>query len=205
MSENADFVAVIFPDTASNDCLEELLVSEGIAYFRGSEENVLERYQMAARHFKSDVVVRATGDNPFVHTGDIDRMLNKHISGEATYSISTGLPLGCGAEVINTDLLMSLGRYSLQQRHREHVTLYIRENPEMFTVSICEAMEPVRRPDIRLTVDEEKDYTVARELYSRFPNGCPDLRDIITFLDRHPDIIEYNKYIHQKDQGNIKI
>jgi len=205
MAKNADFVAVVFPDTASNNCIEELLEQEGTAYFRGSEEDVLERYQMAARHFKSDVVVRATGDNPFIHVEDIDRMLSKHISGEAAYSISTGLPMGCGVEVINTELLMSLGRYPLQQRHHEHVTLYIRENPKMFKINICEAQESLRRADIRLTVDEEKDYTVARKIYSRFPTGCPNLQDIITFLDKHPDILEYNSHVHQKDQEHIKI
>jgi len=199
MAEKADNIYVLFPDAPTNNPLEDFLKKNNTSYFRGSEENVLERYQDAAREFKSEIVVRVTGDNPFICPEHIDLLIDAHINNNAEYTYSEGLPLGCGGEVVNAKLLLNLSKYQLEERHREHVTLYIRENADKFKVQGVKAKKNVTRPDMRLTVDEKMDYKVAEAIYEAFPNEYIKLEDVIYFLDEHPNIALLNKEVKQKN------
>ena len=49
-----------------NDVLADYARSLGVIVYRGSEENVLERYYMAARSVNAKVIIRVTGDNPLL-------------------------------------------------------------------------------------------------------------------------------------------
>jgi spore coat polysaccharide biosynthesis protein SpsF len=51
----------------NDDCLEQVAEENGIFCFRGSEENVLQRFIDAAHQYQVDVIIRVCADNPFLN------------------------------------------------------------------------------------------------------------------------------------------
>lgn len=142
-----------------DDVVEEYCIAQGWNCFRGSEDNVLERYIECARKYGFSHIVRLTGDNPFVDIEELDRLLILHQESHVEYSCSYEcLPIGAGAEVFALRALERSYAKSSQPHHFEHVNEYILDNQNEF--SICRLNVPVvkNRPDIRLTVDTEEDY-----------------------------------------------
>lgn len=59
-------VILAVPDTPESEPMLQLADKLGIDNFCGSEDNVLQRYYAAASFFKLDVIMRITGDCPFI-------------------------------------------------------------------------------------------------------------------------------------------
>src|SRR5665213_2076552 len=72
-----------------DDPLEKLAKEQGVKIFRGSENDLVDRYYQAAQKFKADVVVRLPADNPVVEPEEIDRIVMYHSKGESDFSSNT--------------------------------------------------------------------------------------------------------------------
>lgn len=130
--------------------------------FRGSEQDVLERYYHCACSYGWQHIVRLTGDNPFVDVVELDRLIDFHLQGKFGYSHSFAeLPVGTGAEIFSFDALERSFREGLKSNHREHVNEYIQENPQLFQIASLGVGAPKREPGVRLTVDTLEDYRKA--------------------------------------------
>ena len=84
---------------------------------------------------------------------------------------------------------------------REHVSLYFYENPNKFKIKGVEAEDPIKRPELRLTVDTEEDFQFICNIYERillegiYPDF--DVKDIIRIVDDYKISI-LNKSINSK-------
>ena len=133
--------------------------------FRGSEEDVLDRYLACAEQYGFDTIVRLTADNPFTDIVELDRLLDLHLSSGNDYTHSFGLmPLGVGAEVFSLTALSRSHAEGHELHHREHVNEYIPEHPELFRIGILDVPVAKRAADLRLTVDTEEDWQRACSL-----------------------------------------
>ena len=147
-----------------DDILENWCKENNIECFRGSEDNVLERYYQAAIYYKADNIIRATGDNPLVEPYFANNLLEKHINYNADYSsnkseIGSNLPDGLGVEIFTFNALENSMKNSSMPHHFEHVNEYILENKDKFKIyKDCNAGSLVEKSDIRLTVDTPEDF-----------------------------------------------
>ena len=133
--------------------------AQGVAVFRGSEHDVLERYQQCASSFGLQHIVRLTADNPFVDVEEIDRLIDRHLQSQADYTSSIrALPEGIGAEMFTYDALLKSHANGHERHHREHVNEYILENRKQFAVVEITVPASKNGPDVRLTVDTADDY-----------------------------------------------
>ena len=161
-----------------------------ILCFRGSEQDVLGRYLGAAAVSNADIIVRVTADNPFTDPDSIDRVVERILSTGAEYVIEDGLPVGTTGEAVTRRLLTRIGEVADQDRWREHVTLYAKEN---LSAAGGECLAP--RPacadnDLSLTVDELSDYLRVREVAGQLDGLDFDLSTLIQQaqqLDANPD------------------
>jgi len=155
---------VIATTTEPRDDAVELFCSKrGVECFRGSEENVLERYYLCAKKYGFEHIVRLTGDNPFTDIEELDNLIELHLSTGSDYTHSFGtLPVGVGAEVLTFGALEKSFKNATKDNHREHVNEYIQEHPELFKITALSVPEEKCRPDIRLTIDTEQDLLRAR-------------------------------------------
>jgi spore coat polysaccharide biosynthesis protein SpsF (cytidylyltransferase family) len=165
-------IIVLTTDSKKDDILEEWCENYGIKCFRGSEENVLERYYLAAKLFNADNIIRATADNPLVEPYFCKRLLEKHIKHEVDYSsnkseIGSNLPDGLGVEIFTFEALEISYKKSSLPYHFEHVNEYILENQNKFYIyKDCNAGGFKNYSHIRLTVDTIGDFNKVEKILS---------------------------------------
>ena len=190
---------VVVATCPGNDEIVELAAKMGVSSFVGSESNVLERYTLAARQAGGDYIVRVTGDNPFT---DVEYgSMAIEIAAESNVDLTSisGLPLGTGVEVIRREALETAYRESTTHYQQEHVTPYIKEHSELFTIQ----RHPVRlrNPfrELRLTVDTQEDYALASEIINALGSDrIFSVREIISYLEEFPELASLNKEIKQR-------
>lgn len=139
---------------------------------RGPELDVLKRFQQASRRFKPEIVVRATADNPLIDVGSVDRIVRAIRGSDLDYCIENGLPVGGATEAITARALERSDLESRDPGHREHVTLYVKENLNKFRVAFLSPPDMLCRPDVRITVDTPEDFLSVEELILALPEGA---------------------------------
>ena len=163
-----------------DDALAAAGADAGVAVFRGSPNDVLDRFARCAATFNLDVVIRATADNPAVDIEAPGRLLEALTRLGVDYVREDDLPYGAGVEGITR---LALERTALMARDafdREHVTTFVRRRGDLFTQATLTVPAALARPDVRLTVDTPDELRQIRELYSLIGADLPPL---VTFID----------------------
>lgn len=183
---------------------DDLIVSEceslGVPTFRGSEEDVLDRYYHAAKSFSADSVVRITSDCPLIDPEIIDRVIRVFLDKRPDYASNTlegTYPRGLDVEVFTFNALEEAWRSALQDFERVHVTPYIYQHQKMFKMLSVTGDEDWSC--YRWTVDTREDLALIRTLYAKI--DADDLfswRDVLELLKREPNLAEVNRHIRQK-------
>ena len=155
-------VVIATSDLSKDNELERFCLNNKTLCFRGSEQNVLQRYYLCAKENNFSHIVRLTGDNPFVDIEELDNLIDLHINSHSDYSRSFSvLPKGVGGEIFTFSALELSYKHGKKDNHLEHVNEYIEENEDQFTVSELEVFKEKNRPEISLTVDTAEDYKKA--------------------------------------------
>ncbi len=150
----------------------------------GSEDDVLSRFVDSISTYSIVNVVRATGDNPLVCIGYIDRALELHKREDADLTSFPLLPYGTGIEVIRGEVLRQIDLQTSDPFEREHITQYIYRNKLLYKIVHGTPESFLQRPDIRLTVDTEADYEKMVDIYEKLYNDLPiELVDVIKYID----------------------
>ncbi len=185
-----------------NDVLVDFAKKSGIKVFRGSEENVLERYAGAAKSVDADLIFRLTGDNPFIDAGLIREVLDCYLTheGQRTY-ISTGMsrtyPLGISVEAFSFSLLEEALNQATLPGEFEHVTPYLHQN-KPGNIKIVEFLSKRNSGHYRLTVDMPADLELVRCLVEEYGCALKSIDEIINVLDNHPGLSAINYEVVQK-------
>jgi spore coat polysaccharide biosynthesis protein SpsF len=187
---------------------DELLVKEAqrleIPVFRGSEDDVLDRYYQASKRFPAKHIVRVTADCPLIDAALVDELVRGHVDSQADYAKfeEDSVPRGVSAEVFTKEALEQAASQATQQYEREHVTPFFYLNPTHFKLLITRPERVVlRRPNLRLTLDTKEDFTLIQEVYKKlYPekNANFDTCDAIQFLDANNHLLKLNEHVQQK-------
>lgn len=154
-----------------DDQVEVFCSKQRIELFRGSEDNVLERYFHCAKYYGFTHIMRLTGDNPFIDSVELDNLVELHLSEHADYSSCVeGLPVGVGGEIFTFSALETSYKRSTSPHHFEHVNEYILENMHEFKTVALNILAS-KRSTVRLTVDTEEDFKRAEFVVN---NACTD-------------------------------
>ena len=178
-----DSIVVATTTNPRDNVIIEECERRGIPNFRGSETDVLGRYVSAARACRADIVVRVTADNPFTDPDSIDRVVDKIALEGAEYVIEDGLPAGTTGEALTWNALSYIDSVAVSQPHREHVTLYAKENPQTLRCAFLEARPDCKRPDLSFTVDTLDEYLYTRELAENFATIDFELKNLAAVAD----------------------
>lgn len=151
----------------------------GVLIYRGSTKDVLGRFAAAADAFDLDPVLRATGDNPAVDPGAAHRLLEGLSRTGADYVQELGLPVGAALEAMTAPALHYAASAATSAYDREHVTTFIKSNPNTFRLRALTAPRNVSDSSLSLTVDTPDDLAWVRELFDRSGQVDPSLADLI--------------------------
>jgi len=183
-----------------DDPIVEECEALNVACFRGSEEDVLDRYYQCARQCGADVIVRITADCPMIDAGIIDLAVTTFFQRKADYA-SNGLqrtfPRGLDTEVLSFDALKRTWEEAKLDFQRAHVTPYIHRNPKTFH------LEPILAgtdtSQFRWTVDTQEDLKLVRTLYARFGNSDAfSWMDALMLMKIDPNLAKINQHVEQK-------
>jgi spore coat polysaccharide biosynthesis protein SpsF len=199
-ARSIDTLMLVTSTDSSDDPVVELCRQERVICFRGSLDDVLDRYYQAAHTIKPDVVVRLTGDCPLIDPTIIDRMVDVYRKQHCDYAANSApppgtFPDGMDVEVFSFKSLEQAWREADKPSHREHVTFYFWQNPQLFRLFRYDLDEDLS--SVRLTVDYPEDLEVACEVYRRLYTQDPlfTMNDILALLHAHPEISGRNKDI----------
>lgn len=189
-----DIVAVATTDRPTDNPVAALCVKEGIPLFRGSEDDVLDRYYRAAQHFRAETIVRLTADCPLLDPVVVDRVVDAFQAGGHDYVSNTlkpSYPDGLDTEVFAWSALEKAWLGAKLKSQREHVTPYISKQPNMFR--LLNVVNECDLSALRWTVDEPQDLDLVRRIY-RHLAAKPDfgMDDVLELLRYHPELKDVN-------------
>ena len=188
----------------SDDELVSVVTKEGGRVYRGSLEDVLSRYYECAKTYRPRTVVRVTGDCPVIDWHVVDDVIRCHIRDGNDYTRTTEyFPDGLDTEVFTFDALEKSYQEAEFPSEREHVTLYIRNHPELFRIGYVDAEEDWSIE--RWTVDEPQDFLFIERIYELLFSKTPDfdMYDILELLREYPELRKINAGI-RRDEGLLK-
>ncbi|MGE4065286.1 MAG: NTP transferase domain-containing protein [Vicinamibacterales bacterium] len=138
----------------------------GVESFRGSRDDVLDRFVRLARLAGAARVVRATADNPAVDIDAPARVLAGLEASGADHVVDEGLPCGAAVEAVMVPALEAALASSHDAYDHEHVTPFVIRESARFRAVRLPAPAAVRRPDLRFTVDTREDLIYMRDVFA---------------------------------------
>lgn len=199
-----DAVAVATSTEPGDDPVAELCRRLDVPVFRGSEEDVLDRYAGAARRFRADAVVRITADCPLVDPEVVDRVIERFRDAGADYASNTlerTYPQGLDVEVFRREALERAAREAREPWERAHVTPYVYRHPEIFALESVTHDRDLSRH--RWTVDTREDLELVRALYRRSGDGRAGWLEFLRIVESDASLPAINASVAQKalEQG----
>lgn len=161
-SKRLDKIVVATSTDKSDNSIFNLCIGSGTGCFRGSLDDVLDRFYHAAMVFMPSHVVRLTGDCPLINIEIMDRTIEKHLDGGFDFTWNPGFPDGYDVEVMTIQALIKSWQETVEQQEREHVTKYIRKNPDKFRIGRYQNIEDMSH--IKLSIDTMEDYLRSKKL-----------------------------------------
>ena len=200
------FIVATTNENPTNE-IEEIAVSLGYEIYKGSTNDVLDRFYNAAKAELPDYIVRITSDCPLIDATLIDEIIKACIEGKFDYCSNTlqpSYPDGLDVEVFKYTALEKAWNEAVSSSDREHVTPYISRNStgkkNIFSSFNYSNQEDLSR--FRLTVDEPSDFEVITDVLSEMGEK-KSWKDYVAFLKDHPDIFNKNAHI-KRNEGFMK-
>lgn len=198
-AKNISDVIIATSAETSDDIVENFCMKSGIKVFRGSLNNVLERYYKCALRESADVIVRCTADNALIDGNIIGEAVNVFSSGGIDYlSYKKRLPLGMHVEVFSFAALEKSYHEAKNPECLEHVTPYMIKNPEKFRVLFFADGRDPDNSSMRFTMDTPEDYEFVKRVYDSFGTNIFTYGEILRVLSEHKDFLKINQDIQQK-------
>ncbi len=225
-----DQVVVATTTEPSDDPVAAMCASLGIAFYRGSLYDVLDRYYQAARQFQAGNIVRITADCPLIDPQVIDRTVHAFFGRTTQDDIilsrpnlksetlnprsfdfaanrlpppwGRSYPIGLDTEVCSFTALETAWNEAQAKHQREHVMPFFYDNLDRFRVLLVN--HPEDYGALRWTVDTAEDLEALRRIASRFP-GRDDFSwlEVLDLFQREPELALINAGVQHKHYRQI--
>ena len=204
-SKRIDEIIIATTTNKEDDPIVELAQKEDLKVYRGSEDDVLDRYYQAAKKYKTGHIMRITADCPLIDPNICDRIIKVYFKSGVDYvHTGEGFAEGLDCGIISFKALSAAWHEAKLNSEREHVTLYIKNHPEKFDNITVENETDDR--NYRITVDEQEDFSVVKAILENFYKEMKSsftVREIKSFLDNNPEIYTLNANII-RNEGLLK-
>ena len=199
-SKKIDKIVLATSNKTENDILEKKVIDLGFDVFRGSENDVLNRYDLTAKKYSPNTVVRITGDCPLIDPELVDEIINFYQKKNVDYASNVDPPTypdGLDVEVFSSDALHSANINAIESFDREHVTPHIRRSSKIKRANFH---NPKDFSSERWTVDNIEDYEVVKNIFNHFkPNIYFSWYEVIQLKKVSPDFFLANQNIKRNE------
>jgi spore coat polysaccharide biosynthesis protein SpsF (cytidylyltransferase family) len=195
-----DQVVVATTTESSADPVADYCADNNIDYYRGSLEDVLDRYYQVAKINHADPIVRITGDCPAIDPVVVDAVITGFLSGNYDlYGLGGEFPDGLDCTVYSFKALEKAWKEAKLQSEREHVGPYIEKNTQMFYNGALKIFYGLEQQ--RWTLDEPEDYILLSKIFDKlYRTDSPFLtHDVLQLLRADPELITINQNITRNE------
>lgn len=198
-----DDIVLATTSNQTDDELERFSTQIGIGCYRGSENDVMSRVIGAAESADAVVVVEITGDCPIIDPQIVEQNIRMFMSNKADYAsnaVIRSYPDGMDTQVFKLSTLKRSLTMTDDALDREHVTLHIRNHPELFSHVHLVSPPNIHWPELGLTLDELRDYELIKNIIEYFEPSNPmfGCLDVVTLLRDRPDLVAINHAVVRK-------
>ena len=194
-------VIVATSSSKKDDVLAHHLKDQGISFFRGDENDVLSRFVEINSLTQPDVIVRLTGDCPFVDPTLVDSVVKELTAQAADYSSNVEpptFPHGFDVEAFTREMLEWTQNHSEPERAMEHVTTLMRQTSSIKRVNLTSGGE---YSHIRVTLDNSEDLLVIQNIASRVSNMLDfGWNEVVDLYESNPELFEANSKLIVRGQ-----
>ena len=168
--------------------------------FRGSSNDVLDRYYQCAKKFSFSTIVRITSDCPLIDPEIVDHVILNFIKNKDSFDYVSNLhptrtfPHGADVEVFSFEALEIAWKEAKKSYDREHVTPYLYNNQKFKILNITNEKN---LSHLRWTVDYKEDLELIQEIISGINKRPILMNDILLLLSKKPHLIDINKNVPQ--------
>jgi len=176
--------------------IEEFAKSENITCFRGDSLDVLDRYYQCAKFFNLETIVRISGDAPLIDPSIVDKTIQLFKKSDFEYVNNFNknrFPVGTEVEVFSFSTLEKVWLNATKHSEREHVTSYIYNNPEKFSIGHLE--NTINNSNLHWSIDRIEDLEFVRQIFKNIKKRPILLDDILKLLKEKPFLLDNNKNI----------
>jgi len=164
-----------------------------VKIFRGSQDDVLDRYYQAAKIYKLGTIVRITADCPLIDPQIIDQLLRYYLKNKARFDylgLPKNYPEGIDTEVFTFSALRKAWQEAKLPSEREHVTPYLYKHPEIFRLGRMPPGLKGNFSQIHLSVDEDSDLKLVREVFKKLyhPSRIFYTQDVLRLFKKEPQL-----------------
>ena len=189
-SKKIDHIVIATTTNVEDEKIIELCNRINIDYYRGSENDVLDRVFRPHQYTSSEIIVELTGDCPLIDTKIMDESIKLYLKNNFDYVSNAHVrsyPDGLDTQVFSFKLLKEINKLATSDYDRENVSSFIYRNHQNYGYKLKAliAKENEYWPDLRITLDDLGDYKLIREIINHFHPlkgfnyGCSE---IISFL-----------------------
>ncbi|MCB9362534.1 glycosyltransferase family protein [Candidatus Woesearchaeota archaeon] len=198
--KSVDLVVLATGDGDANDVLCEKAKQLDTRCFRGNESDVLDRFYKAAEKYGADIIIRVTGDCPFLQPSIVNEVVESLIAQDVDYACNTQPPTypdGIDVEVMKFSALRRAWTEAKLPSDREHVTPFIWKRRDLFTLHNVAGDSDLS--NIRLTIDEPNDLFVANAIMQYSSEKFPNLATIMSIIKKHPEVLDRNRGLERNE------
>lgn len=198
-----DTIVLATTTNHADDVMVDYASDIGIQVFRGDEDDVMGRVVDAGKSVNADVIVEITGDCPIIDPEIIEQAIRVYRENTYEYIGNQHIrsyPDGMDVQVFALDTLVRSEAMTSDPLDREHVTLHIRNNPEIFSHLHLVAPPEQHWPELGLTLDEQRDFDLLRAVIEHFHDTNPifSCLDVVRYLRANPNLVAINKDVSRK-------
>ena len=177
----------------------------GIDSFRGSSDNVLDRYYQCAKEYSVSTIVRIPSDKPLIDPEIVDNLVSVFRNDSYDYITNflsnPTFPSGTEVEVFSINALKKAWEKAKIPSEKEHVTPYFTNHEDEFKITHIENSENLSH--LRWAVDRIEDLKLVREIVSKIKKRPILMKDIVELFSKEPELVEINKNVNWKE-GELK-
>jgi spore coat polysaccharide biosynthesis protein SpsF len=200
-----DEIRIATSESIADDAIIRECERLAVNNFRGSEDDVLDRYYQAAKACEAEVVVRITSDCPLIDPVLVDETISVFQDQHADYASNTIVhtyPRGLDTEVFSRAALERAWTEAQKSYEREHVTPYFYEHPELFRISSARGRTDYSQ--FRWTLDTPEDLQLIHKIYTRFENqDAFGWQEAVALMEREPELADLNSHVLQKSLHGV--
>tara|TARA_B100000035_G_C20952280_1_gene532507 strand:+ start:126 stop:884 length:759 start_codon:yes stop_codon:yes gene_type:complete len=182
----------------------EFCKKNNINYYRGSLDDVLDRYYQAAKTYHVESILRITADCPVIDPIVVDAVIAGYLSNKYDlYGLGGEFPDGLDCTVISFFALEKAWKDAKLKSEREHVCPYIEKNPHLFNTGMLELFKGLEK--YRWTLDMPNDYQLLNKIFDQlYREQTPFLtHEILQFIKSNPELLAINSDI-VRNEGYLR-